>query len=103
VASPSPCCLLTLVVDFPSVPTCGAFSSLFLQLSLFAGAFLLKGFSTCVPVAGTFSSLKVVIVVGYYSLSFWTVVKCLHQPCLWSSPWQNCLPILMIEIKTLEV
>jgi hypothetical protein len=61
----------------------------------------LEGF--VVPYSGTFSSLKVVIVVGFYSLSFGQQLSVLLQPCLWSSPWQNCLPVLMIEIKTLEV
>jgi hypothetical protein len=53
-------------------------------------------------ITGTFLGLKDVVAVMYYSLVLDNFVECLLQPCLWSSPWQNCLTNFMVEIKTLE-
>ena len=96
---------------FPAVPVCWCLpieGFAVPTVEVFAVQFV-EGFAVLflewltVPYSGTFSSLKIVIAVGIYCLSFGQQLSVLLQHCLWSSLWQNCLPVLMIEIKTLEV
>jgi hypothetical protein len=68
----------------------------------FAGALLLEGFSTCCPIYWYLPWLEGCCCCNVLQFSFGQFVECLLQPCLWSSPWQNCLTNFMAEIKTLE-